>query len=290
MILTEQKYKRLNRDYYHGQEYLNRDPTLSKFNCFYLSTDPYYSYQYAKPNGYIKVYHIVKALDICNLKSKNDSLRIENYIRKYKPKNTEIIIKALANQDWFKIFKNNYRETFLNFIKRIGYDGYFNIECEDPNNGRLAREDSTKGFPSIGIFDVQNLKCIKTLHTLEDFKKIDRLKDIRNKEILFFKKQLYLIWKDFGELKETEVKNVLRNFESEDIVRLVTSEDILNMLNNFDPEDVKKTLKENYKIRKLKLKAWWGYEPSIEQIQSFNSEMLSIFKLKKVKGEFIIDE
>lgn len=81
MILTEQKYKKLNKNYYHGQECLNRDPTVSKFNCFYLSTDPYYSFQYAKQNGYIKVYHLKQELNICNLKSKKDTLMLEKYIR-----------------------------------------------------------------------------------------------------------------------------------------------------------------------------------------------------------------
>ena len=55
MILTEQMYKNLYRPYYHGQRYKDRDKTKALFSCYYLSTDPYYAYQYSGSDGYIKV-------------------------------------------------------------------------------------------------------------------------------------------------------------------------------------------------------------------------------------------
>lgn len=43
MVLTEQKYKRYYRTYYHGSPYSNIDVAKSKFSAFYLTT----SFEYA---------------------------------------------------------------------------------------------------------------------------------------------------------------------------------------------------------------------------------------------------
>lgn len=42
MLITEQLYRKINKLYYHGQSYKDRDESLVEFNnCYYLTSDPY---------------------------------------------------------------------------------------------------------------------------------------------------------------------------------------------------------------------------------------------------------
>lgn len=113
MILTEQNYKKLNKLYYHGQISETRDPSFTLFNCYYLTTSPYYSYKFATANGLIKIHRLKKCLNICNLKSKKDRQIVEDYCRKIKIKEPLEFINNLSENDWLGYFKNGfYRDSF----------------------------------------------------------------------------------------------------------------------------------------------------------------------------------
>ena len=183
MFLTEQHYKKLNKLYYHGQVFKDRDSSVTDYSCYYLTTDPFYAYQYSGPDGYIKIHRLKKSLNICNLKSKQDRLTVENYCRKNKLKNPLIQLDILSEEDWLTHFQNNKnREDFILILKELNYDGFFNVEIEDKIRGRILRSDESLGFPAIGIFDESNLITIQTIHGFENILKLPDIQKIHEKE------------------------------------------------------------------------------------------------------------
>ena len=235
MFLTEQHYKKLNKLYYHGQVFKDRDSSVTDYSCYYLTTDPFYAYQYSGPDGYIKIHRLKKSLNICNLKSKQDRLTVENYCRKNKLKNPLIQLDILSEEDWLTHFQNNKnREDFILILKELNYDGFFNVEIEDKIRGRILRSDESLGFPAIGIFDESNLITIQTIHGFENILKLPDIQKIHEKEKRHFQKELYFIYKKFNKLPQVEVNSLIKDFEK-NCHSIIQSGEILGLLNNFNP-------------------------------------------------------
>lgn len=261
MILTEQMYKNLYRPYYHGQRYEDRDKTKDLFGCYYLSTDPYYAYQYSGPNGYIKVYYLKKGLNICNLKSKTDKKRVEAFCRKIGIINTSAFLNNLSKEDWLDCFQSvEARDSFVDALQSLDYDGFFNNEVSDEINGVLPKSKGRLGFPSIGIFDESVLLSGKVLKGYNEFLNLKRMQKALENEKEYFKRVLYDIYNNYGELNSSKVNESLKRLER--ATCLIQQKDALEILNNFDPEDAEYFLSENTRIFKEHVKDWWGRKPT----------------------------
>lgn len=253
MFLTEQQYKKLNKIYYHGQISKDRDSSLSSYNCYYLTTDPFYAYQYSGPDGYIKIHCLKKNLNICNLKSKQDRLTVENYCRKNKLKNPLIQLDILSEEDWLTHFQNNKnREDFILILKELDYDGFFNVEIEDKIRGRILRSDESLGFPAIGIFDESNLTTIQIIHSFENILKLPGIQKIHEKEKRHFQKELYFIYKKFNRLPPVEVNKLIKDFEK-DCHSIIQHDEILDLLNNFNPVEEQKKYENSRQLARTRL-------------------------------------
>lgn len=261
MILTEQMYKNLYRPYYHGQRYKDRDKTKALFSCYYLSTDPYYAYQYAGHDGHIKVHYLKKGLDICNLKSKTDKRRVEAFCRKVGITDVLALLDKLSKEDWLDCFQSaEVRDSFVDALQSLGYDGFFNNEASDEINGVLPKSKGRLGFPSIGIFDESSILTEKTLKGYNEFLDLKRMQKALENEKEYFKRILYDIYNDYGELNPSKVNEALRMLEK--ATCLIQQKDALEVLNNFDPKDAELFLSENTRIFKEHVKDWWERNPT----------------------------
>lgn len=261
MILTEQMYKNLYRPYYHGQRYKDLDKTKALFSCYYLSTDPYYAYQYARHDGYIKVHYLKKGLDICNLKSKTDKRRVEAFCRKVGITDVLALLDNLSKEDWLDCFQSaEVRDSFVDALQSLGYDGFFNNEAPDEINGVLPKSKGRLGFPSIGIFDESSILTEKTLKGYDEFLDLKRMQRALENEKEYFKRILYDIYNDYGELNPSKVNEALRMLEK--ATCLIQQKDALEVLNNFDPKDAELFLSENTRIFKEHVKDWWERKPT----------------------------
>ena len=261
MILTEQMYKNLYRPYYHGQRYKDRDKTKVLFSCYFLSTDPYYAYQYAGRDGYIKVHYLKKGLDICNLKSKTDKRKVEAFCREVGATDVLVLLDKLSKEDWLDCFQSTeVRDSFADALQVLGYDGFFNNEASDEINGVLPKSKGRLGFPSIGIFDESVLLSGKVLKGYDEFLSLERMQKALENEKDYFKRILYDIYNEYGELNQSEVNKVLKGLKK--ATCLIQQKDILEILNNFDPKDAEHFLSENTRIFKEHVKDWWGRKPA----------------------------
>lgn len=268
MIITEQQHTNLNRLYYHGQEYKDRDKSLSEYNCYYLSTFPYYSFQYAGKNGYIKVHRLKKGLDLCNLRSKVDKQRVAKLCKQNELENPLKIVSTLSEADWldyFEVSKN--REDFVATLQTVGYDGYFNIEYFDSIRGSIPRTtDGTKGFPAIGVFDETCLELVQTVQGFNNFLKLPTMQDVYTKEKTFFRKNLLAIYEKFGYLRRDKVFEALEKIY-EDCIPLIQKKDVLEILENYDFEKEKADLAKKIELAEARLGSWGVKRPSKARIE-----------------------
>lgn len=268
MILTEQMYKNLYRPYYHGQKYKDRDKTKTLFSCYYLSTDPYYAYQYSGRDGYIKVHYLKKGLNICNLKSKTDKKKVEAFCRSVGFTDVLKPLDTLSKEDWLECFQSvGARDSFVDVLQSLGYDGFFNNESSDEINGVLPKSKGRLGFPAIGIFDESMLLTEKVLKGYDEFLNLKRVQKALENEKDYFKRILYNIYNDYGELNSSKVDEVLKGLEK--ATCLLQQNDILEVLNNFDPKDAEHFLSENTRVFKEHVKDWWRREPTDADLKTF---------------------
>ena len=271
MILTEQMYKNLYRPYYHGQLYKDRDKTKALFKCYFLSTDPYYAYQYAGREGFIKVHYLKKGLNICNLKSKTDKRKVETFCRKLGITNILPLLNDLSKEDWLDCFSSTeLRDSFVDILQSIGYDGFFNNEASDEINGVLPKSKGRLGFPSIGIFDESVLITEKTLKGFDDFLSLKRMQEALENEKEYFKRILYNIYNDYRELNPLKVNEVLKGLEK--ATCLIQQKDVLEVLNNFDPKEAGLFLSEKTRVFKEHVKDWWRRKPTEKELKELSKK------------------
>lgn len=270
MFITEQLYRKINKLYYHGQSYKDRDNSLVEFNnCYYLTPDPYYAFNYSGINGYIKILKLKQNLNLCNFNSKQDQKILETYIRKHNTILSVEDINDLKYNDWIDVFDNiENREIFLDLLKALGYDGFFNYENTN-NLSRFYLKDKQPGFPAIGIFDTNNLIEIKTLYKINEFLEIDRIKNIFKKEKEFLKNQLFNLYQKEGPLSSENVNKLLKRNSIKYYIDLLTEGDIIKILNTFNPDEIKESLNKKKRNMRIHLKDWWMREPSEKELKIF---------------------
>lgn len=171
------------------------------------------------------------------------------------------LLDDLSKEDWLDCFQSvKVRDSFVDVLQSLGYDGFFNNEASGEINGVLPKSKGRLGFPSIGIFDESVLLSGKVLKGYNEFLGLKRMQEALENEKEYFKRVLYDIYNDYRELDPSKVNEVLKRLER--ATCLIQQKDVLEVLNNFDPKDAELFLSENTRIFKEHVKDWWGRKPT----------------------------
>jgi hypothetical protein len=195
MTLNEQTISRKGRIYYHGSAYDSLNKENARFPYFFITTNLFYAINYSRQthNNYNKVYevHINKVLNIFNANHSIDKFKIQKRFSL-----TEFQINDLQRKDWYRIdwIKDlGGREKFVEEVKKLGYDGFFNFEFDrfNPITDDEKGEEKNPSFKrtSMGIFDINNLSFSKTL-SLKDLLEDDEFKKKFENDIKFLKNNI----------------------------------------------------------------------------------------------------
>lgn len=241
MGLQEQTYRGHKRIYYQGR-FSGFDESKRTFkDVFYLTTSIVYAASYAGDDGNVSSYVLKKDLNIFNAKSKQDY----NAIKDALSNDLLSYLDRLADEDWVfgdNLFEQTTKNKFIEIIKSLGYDGFFNYEV-DKKFLRRMKESPYWDFinkvmidnPSIGVFDESNL--IKVDDNI-DFKKESSYKEFSDLEKNFIAYSLLSLLnggKFDDEHKDMLYKslcNSLMTLSKDEIYELVFSYDKDFILNN----------------------------------------------------------
>lgn len=255
MVLNEQWLKdHFNRNYYQGRIF-NFDKNKKIFkNLFYLTTFLPYAMTYANDdNGIVINYHLNKDINIFNARCKTDYDLIKD---KVESSSLLEYVDRLANEDWIfedDIFDQKTKISFINIIKDLGYDGFFNIEVDKDFIKKLKKHPERYVInrvmvenPCICVFDESCLTEKKIL-TIEECKKTEQYLKYKNLEKDYIGYRILLLIKngkydsDDEKLKlvdsliydenlftysEDEIKDIIFSYSKDDI--LFNSDRFLN--------------------------------------------------------------
>lgn len=194
MILNEQTYKNLNRPYYIGRmKGYDRSKALHN-NYFYLTTDLKYAILYSKYDGYVEEYRLKSGVNIFNAKSDKDYYTLRKALLDSPELNTFTkYLDDLKSEDWTVIldgYKN--RDSVVNLLIDLGYDGYFNYEYTRNVIKKLEQDNEfipvISNEPAIGVLNEGLFKKVDILQgerlvntsAFEDFKK-DEIYNVKGK-------------------------------------------------------------------------------------------------------------
>lgn len=130
MILREQRHTNLSRSYCRGLK--NRNLADRQYDEIYLTTKFSYALAYAGVDGIIEEYLLKDTADIFSMRCRTDEDRLRKYCQE-KPHLKFYLrtFERLRDNDWAGAFDYPYeRQWFLEAIKALGYDGYFNFEID----------------------------------------------------------------------------------------------------------------------------------------------------------------
>lgn len=252
MILAEQKINRIGRQYWRGSKNNSWTESQINFNCFYVTTKPVYAASYAKDENdnyhYLTQYALKEKINIFNMRYKKDEEKLKDFLRVNNLLSLMDILKYLKDEDWLTILSLKERGIFIELLRKLKYDGFFNIECVGGTIKRnllsfepIKDKMDLYGFSGIGIFNKNCLVPIKEYYGWDQIKKIDEIESERESQFDYIKR--FLI----------NVKDV--NFEElESRFFLLTKKEIKDIVDNFDCEKEKENIKEDYfKSRLYKL-------------------------------------
>lgn len=198
MLLSEQNYTNLNRIYYHGVRFNSLALYRARFNSLYITPSfnyaAVYSYKNDLTHGRVFSYKLKQSLNIFNARSKKDIENLKkhfksNYItlgdRKYKL-SEDFVLDYLASRDWILVFDKNIslRDRFVEILKDVGYDGFFNFEWQEDLKKHLHNEKiapSIYNQPAVGIFNLANLQQLESF-SYQDFFKFDEFRTVYEKD------------------------------------------------------------------------------------------------------------
>ena len=193
MILNEQTYKNLNRPYYIGRM-KGYDKSKALYKLTYLTTDLKYAILYSKYDGYVEEYRLKRGVNIFNAKSDKDYYTLRKALLDSPKLNTFTrYLDNLKSEDWTGIldgYKN--RDSIVNLLIDLGYDGYFNYEYTRNVIKKLERDNefipAISNEPAIGVLNEGLFKKVDILQgerlvntsAFEDFKK-DEIYNVKGK-------------------------------------------------------------------------------------------------------------
>lgn len=192
MILTEQQYKNLNRNYFHGAKTGKLEKTDSLYDYFYLTNSFVYAALYACSEdpliGRVYRFTLKEGLNIFNAHSKKDVEKLRLYFFKNKTQvNKDWYWRGLEKEDWNCIFIGINRELFIEAIKNCGFDGFFNYEWTKKykETFKIEKGERIPTAPAVGIFDITKLKQREIIGYKDYFKHRDFIEEY-NFEKKFF--------------------------------------------------------------------------------------------------------
>lgn len=163
MALQEQTYRGHKRIYYQGRAPDFDESKRTFKDVFYLTTSIVYAVSYAGEKGNVSSYVLKKDLNIFNAKSKQDYNKIKDVL------SNDLLsyLDRLADEDWVfedDLFEQTTKIKFIEIIKSLGYDGFFNYEVDKKFLRRMKKSPYWDFMnkvmidnPSIGVFDESNL-------------------------------------------------------------------------------------------------------------------------------------
>ena len=161
MLISEQKHKNKNRKYYHGK-------VVDKLgNEFYLTTRFAYALIYTDGLlGEVQEYTLKQTADIFNMKCKTDEGLLRKYCQKYESSLLKYL-DHLKNNDWTSFSNPQLKFIFIDSIRNLGYDGFFNFEIDKVVLQRLHSNlrfqfDFYQGSPAVAVFNKDILLLQKT--------------------------------------------------------------------------------------------------------------------------------
>lgn len=184
MLISEQKYSNTSRLYYHGK-IKDFDESKSSFEEFYLTTKKIYALPYAGRDGVVEVYHLKSEANIFNMKSFNDEATFRKFCQTYRP-DFLWSIDLLKERDWASIGGGELRNNFIDIVKFLKYDGYFNYEIDEQGIKRLHKFGVFKfkkedlHSPAIAIFDKNKIKKVDELKTSDIVDRNEELRYVRD--------------------------------------------------------------------------------------------------------------
>ena len=163
MILTEQQYKNLYRNYF----YWAKTDKLEKasYDYFYLTNSFAYAATYAcissRENSRVYRFTLKEGLNIFNAHSKKDVEKLRLYFFKNKIQiSKDWYWKGLEEENWNDILTGINNGLFIKAIKACNFDGFFNYKCakEYKEIFKVEKGKRIPTAPVIGIFDIAKLK------------------------------------------------------------------------------------------------------------------------------------
>mgnify|MGYP003301697646 FL=1 len=161
-------------------------------NYFYLTTDLKYAILYSKYDGYVEEYRLKSGVNIFNAKSGKDYYTLRKALLDSPELNTFTeYLDDLKSEDWTVIlngYKN--RDSIVNLLIDLGYDGYFNYEYTRNVIKKLEQDNEfipvISNEPAIGVLNEGLFKKVDILQgerlvntsAFEDFKK-DEIYNLR---------------------------------------------------------------------------------------------------------------
>lgn len=241
MALQEQTYRGHKRIYYQGRGPGFDESKRTFKDVFYLTTSTVYAVSYAGEKGNVSSYVLKKDLNIFNAKSKQDYNKIKDVL------SNDLLsyLDRLADEDWVfedDLFEQTTKIKFIEIIKSLGYDGFFNYEVDKKFLRRMKKSPYWDFInkvmidnPSIGVFDESNL--IKVDDNI-DFKSENSYKEFSDLEKNFIAYNLLNLLKndkfddEHKDMLYKSLCNSLMTLSKDEIYELVFSYDKDFILNN----------------------------------------------------------
>lgn len=179
MLISEQKYSNKNRLYYHGK-IKDFDASKSSFEELYLTTKKTYALPYAGRNGVVEVYHLKDEANIFNMKSFKDEAAFRKFCQTYRP-DFLWSIDLLKERDWASIGGDELRNSFIEIVRFLKYDGYFNYEID---------EQGRKSLHKIGIFKFKKDDLHSPAIAIFNKNKVEKIDELRVSDIVDHSEEL----------------------------------------------------------------------------------------------------
>lgn len=233
-------------------------------DCFYVTYNIKYAYQYSGEKGYIDQFELKKGINLFNPRFKKDWEKYRKYCAENKLFKFLVPLEALANDDWLEIWNWEEREEFIQILRKLNYEGFVNYEGEYGSIEVYGKEwneyynQSKYSFTGVGIFNLNFLKREKTFKGYKEFLTIDSFKDAYNFEKNQLIKELYKFLKN-NNCKD--ISNIINEINYDKYL-ILNQKEILDILNSFNYQKINKEIKllerKRRKIIKYKLSEYWS--------------------------------
>ena len=199
MILNEQLYKNLYRSYFRGYRD-DYDEDKRRFKDFsYFTTSPLYALFYAKrhDNWVLSEYRLKNQINIFNARSKKDYFTLHSFLIKNNMGDKIELLDKLKDHDWaYTLNGDNNKSNFLNIIKHLRYDGFFNYEFDKKTKKILSQYLSvpnTDNNPAIGVIDKNIFIKVKDYYSIDKALSLKQISDYKEQEIQILENNFNLI-------------------------------------------------------------------------------------------------